>query len=964
MLVGLTSHGIVPQPNYLVSVVSNEVGDQQIMKLALVASGRFAQHQVVCIPRHSSLRSAKPGERAARRSSTTQFQATEAARMFRIPIIIHQTTRAANPKCTYMSAHYSSARAISAVVKLRGKLANLLPLASTTGVVFPASPLGATPLVRRQFEPKLAGAQLQKKFSKTVIARLPQLMFMAQVWFGVIVARHGSMRANDRPLLGWQLELQVQQILSEIVESQEKMKTHMKDLTRELLSKQLDFEQTYIRVREVQPDDPLERCGLSMSDFDMLLSKYQHDPKVKEGIARIMGVPTNATASAAQEKAQTVPARRVIEVHAFMLEELEKLVQHFATIKNKDAYDMKTVTLAAQAVVGAKVEEKFGLTSEDIERAVIQHHSTLATDQDTLPLDQRAAFGCMVHALWMQIHVGENFIVYGAGKHNLCNSCAQLRKHRCMFVEVNVVPQPLAEELSVHAVRTGKLVVGDLPSIDASEMKSTCSGGDSRPVPDSGLRARGSCGLTSFASRANSPKGYDGYIVVAYHKLKNAPVYFVQIDILSVAAKLSNAKSAAFTSDYHHRVVKPSPPLSSLEHTGITFGRPRNSQKQPQSWCCWTQFTDPAVIENEFGSVSIDDALLKQDKMALAEKIVVMDNGCMCCTVRGDLIAGLRQILDEVKKGIKIDTIMIETTGMADPVPIVRTFMTSPEISGELRLDGVITVADAKHILARLDDEVEEGAVNEAYQQVAFCDKLLLNKLDLVSAEYAIEVKDRLRSINAYAKILPCVKSRCKMSELTNLRAHDMTNFINEDIEKEAETVDLQQGHSAGSGHGHGNGQSDGHGGHGDGHDPDCKEDHGAGHGGHAGGHGHSSGHGGHGEGHVDEHGHVSKKSRHDSRVNSMAIVREGNILPDRLGEFMQSLAKLPQEKGTIFRIKGILSIKDHPYKHVFHAVMDVSDEDDAAPWAEGEKRVSKMVFIGKGLDHKFIREGFEAIFE
>jgi len=371
-----------------------------------------------------------------------------------------------------------------------------------------------------------------------------------------------------------------------------------------------------------------------------------------------------------------------------------------------------------------------------------------------------------------------------------------------------------------------------------------------------------------------------------------------------------------------------------------------------------------AVIENEFGSVSIDDALLKQDKMALAEKIVVMDNGCMCCTVRGDLIAGLRQILDEVKKGIKIDTIMIETTGMADPVPIVRTFMTSPEISGELRLDGVITVADAKHILARLDDEVEEGAVNEAYQQVAFCDKLLLNKLDLVSAEYAIEVKDRLRSINAYAKILPCVKSRCKMSELTNLRAHDMTNFINEDIEKEAETVDLQQGHSAGSGHGHGNGQSDGHGGHGDGHDPDCKEDHGAGHGGHAGGHGHSSGHGGHGEGHVDEHGHVSKKSRHDSRVNSMAIVREGNILPDRLGEFMQSLAKLPQEKGTIFRIKGILSIKDHPYKHVFHAVMDVSDEDDAAPWAEGEKRVSKMVFIGKGLDHKFIREGFEAIFE
>merc|ERR1719229_1186779 len=140
-----------------------------------------------------------------------------------------------------------------------------------------------------------------------------------------------------------------------------------------------------------------------------------------------------------------------------------------------------------------------------------------------------------------------------------------------------------------------------------------------------------------------------------------------------------------------------------------------------------------------------------------------MDNGCMCCTVRGDLVAGLRQILDEVAKGNRIDCIMIETTGMADPVPIVRTFMTNQELSAELRLDGVVAVADAKHIIGRLDDKVEEGKVNEAYQQVAFCDKLLLNKLDLVSAETAIAVKDRLRDINAFAKILPAVKGRVKM---------------------------------------------------------------------------------------------------------------------------------------------------------------------------------------------------------
>mmetsp|Transcript_103986 Transcript_103986/g.293279 ORF Transcript_103986/g.293279 Transcript_103986/m.293279 type:complete len:517 (-) Transcript_103986:140-1690(-) len=371
-----------------------------------------------------------------------------------------------------------------------------------------------------------------------------------------------------------------------------------------------------------------------------------------------------------------------------------------------------------------------------------------------------------------------------------------------------------------------------------------------------------------------------------------------------------------------------------------------------------------AVIENEFGEVSIDDALLKQDKLALAEKVVVMDNGCMCCTVRGDLLSGLREILNEVHKGSKLDAILIETTGMADPVPIVRTFMTSQEVSGELRLDGVVTVADAKHIIGRLDDKVEEGKVNEAYQQVAFCDKILLNKLDLVSSDQAIVVKDRLRSINAFAKILPTVKSRVKMGELTDMRAHDMTSFANTDIEKEAVAED-EHGHGK---HGAGHGGHDDHGSHGEGHghghghdEATCTEDHG-----HGGGHesGHSGGHGaaGHGDGHG--HGNAAKRSRHDSRVNSMAIVREGEIIPQKLSQWMQMLGQMPESRGTVFRIKAILAVKGHPFKHVFHAVMDVSDEDDAGPWAEGEKKVSKIVFIGKSLDERFLREGFEGIFE
>eukprot|EP00405_Crypthecodinium_cohnii_P016168 CAMPEP_0206451876 /NCGR_PEP_ID=MMETSP0324_2-20121206/19608_1 /ASSEMBLY_ACC=CAM_ASM_000836 /TAXON_ID=2866 /ORGANISM="Crypthecodinium cohnii, Strain Seligo" /LENGTH=499 /DNA_ID=CAMNT_0053921853 /DNA_START=75 /DNA_END=1574 /DNA_ORIENTATION=- len=358
-----------------------------------------------------------------------------------------------------------------------------------------------------------------------------------------------------------------------------------------------------------------------------------------------------------------------------------------------------------------------------------------------------------------------------------------------------------------------------------------------------------------------------------------------------------------------------------------------------------------AIIENEFGEISIDDALLKQEKKQLAEKIVVMDNGCMCCTIRGDLAKGLQEIIGDIKAGGTIDAIMIETTGMADPVPIVRTFMSSPEITNDLRLDAVVAMADAKNLPGRLDDKVEAGKVNEAYQQIAFADKIILNKLDLITTEQAIAVKDRIREINKYAKVLPAIKGRVRMDELANIRAHDMANFVNEDIEKEAEsTVVIEDGHG---GHGGHEGHGDGHG-----HDENCTEDHGhGGHGGHGGGHGstHSGGHG---------HGHGSKDNRHDVRVNSFAIVKEGEIVPRKLSMWMQMLGQLPEEKGTIFRIKAILAIKDHPFKHVFHAVMDVSDEDDAGPWAEGEKKINKIVFIGKSMDEPFLRKGFEAIFE
>lgn len=172
----------------------------------------------------------------------------------------------------------------------------------------------------------------------------------------------------------------VQTILGEIIDSQEKMKGYMKELTKELRTKSLTFEQTYNRVREVQPVDPLETHKLSMMEFDQLLDKYQGDPTVREAISKIMGAPSPSAVQS--EKVQNITVKTIITVHEFMLKELEDLVEKYQGMQKTTDLDMKTVTIVAQAIVGAKMEEKFSITSEDIENAVLMYHTMLATDQE------------------------------------------------------------------------------------------------------------------------------------------------------------------------------------------------------------------------------------------------------------------------------------------------------------------------------------------------------------------------------------------------------------------------------------------------------------------------------------------------------------------------------------------------------------------------------------------------------
>merc|ERR1719191_1422344 len=168
-----------------------------------------------------------------------------------------------------------------------------------------------------------------------------------------------------------------------------------------------------------------------------------------------------------------------------------------------------------------------------------------------------------------------------------------------------------------------------------------------------------------------------------------------------------------------------------------------------------------AVIENEFGEVGIDDDLLKKNtRMQADEEIIEMMNGCICCTVRQDLVVVLDKLAKRIEAGtLKLDGIIIETTGMADPAPVAQTFFVEQKVQKFARLDGIITLVDAKHIEAHLDEEKPEGAENEAVEQVAFADRMLLNKIDLVTPEELARVEKRLKTINSFAPIVRTEKS-------------------------------------------------------------------------------------------------------------------------------------------------------------------------------------------------------------
>jgi len=193
-----------------------------------------------------------------------------------------------------------------------------------------------------------------------------------------------------------------------------------------------------------------------------------------------------------------------------------------------------------------------------------------------------------------------------------------------------------------------------------------------------------------------------------------------------------------------------------------------------------------AVIENEFGEVGIDENILSEEA---EEELIEVMNGCICCTVRGDLVVALKNLYKRVEQ---FDGVIIETTGLADPAPVCQTFFIDEDIQKMYSLDSVITVADSKYILERLAEEKPEGVENEAVEQVCFADKIILNKTDLSSEEELTKIEAKLRSMNPTTTIQRTSYSKINPKDILNIKSFELKRvldfdpeFLDEDAEHE-----------------------------------------------------------------------------------------------------------------------------------------------------------------------------------
>lgn len=314
-----------------------------------------------------------------------------------------------------------------------------------------------------------------------------------------------------------------------------------------------------------------------------------------------------------------------------------------------------------------------------------------------------------------------------------------------------------------------------------------------------------------------------------------------------------------------------------------------------------------AVIVNEFGEIGIDNDLV----IGADEEVFEMNNGCICCTVRGDLIRILGAL---AKRRGKFDAILVETTGLADPAPVAQTFFVDEDVAEKTRLDAIVTVADAHHLEKQLADS------REAAEQLALADLVLLNKADLASPEALAAIEARIRAMNPHARIVRTTRCDAPLEAVLDLRAFDLDRVL-------AEAPDFlnRDGFDHHHDHDHGHDHHD----HCD--DPEC--------------------------GH-DQHHHHHASPVHDDAVKSVSLSADRPLDGDRFMAWFRGL--LAEHGGDILRSKGILDIAGEADRYVLQGVHMMMESDFRGPWPAGPKR-SRLVFIGRDLHKLDLKAGFEA---
>ncbi len=341
-----------------------------------------------------------------------------------------------------------------------------------------------------------------------------------------------------------------------------------------------------------------------------------------------------------------------------------------------------------------------------------------------------------------------------------------------------------------------------------------------------------------------------------------------------------------------------------------------------------------AVIENEFGPESIDNDLLVQDQ---DEEIVELSNGCVCCTVRGDLMRTLNDLRKRRQAGdLKFERVIIETTGMANPGPVCQTFFMDDDIAEYYRLDAVVTIVDAKHGMETLDEQ------EEAQKQVGFADRILVSKKDLVTdAEFAA-LRRRIVHMNPRASIEVVNFGETDLKQILDISGFNLNTILDIDPQFLAD-----EHPDAAHDHDHDHAHCD----HDHGH---CEHDHGHDHQ-HAHDHHHDHDHDHANCSHPDHH---HPKPAHDDTIGAFVFKSDKPFDPERLEEFLGGVVQV--YGPDLLRYKGILYMKGINKRMLFQGVHMLMGAEPGKPWLANEKKTTKMVFIGRKLPQEIFTKGLE----